>query len=186
MLVSVAFVARQAPDGCSAAPHPSRLDADGQPTGEPALVLGRASPAVALVADELLVFGGEARGETVADACSADLSDLQARSPQPRRAQLCVVGGMWLFNEGRKAGRSSCHQSLLPRCIVQPTCRGILVTRSTCGLAGRQLAGLPGARSVACTPQGRRVGDQRLARRDVWRRGRPGGHPGRQRRARRA
>jgi hypothetical protein len=60
--------------------HPlffTRLDADGQPVGEPAAVLARQAAAVAVVADELLVLGGEARGELVGEPCSADLGDAQ-------------------------------------------------------------------------------------------------------------
>lgn len=54
-----------------------RLDADGRPAGEPAPPTARASPALAMLASELLVLGGEGKDGLVSEPCTADLADSQ-------------------------------------------------------------------------------------------------------------
>ncbi|KAI8464229.1 MAG: flagellar alpha dynein [Monoraphidium minutum] len=80
-----------------------RLDAEGQPAGEPAPAAGRVGAAVAMVADELLVLGGEAGGDLAADAASADLGDRQVANwqafqlrgevPAPRKGAAAAASG---------------------------------------------------------------------------------------------
>jgi hypothetical protein len=58
----------------------NRLDDAGCPTDDSKPLTPRQSPAVAVIGDELLVFGGEARGELLGEPCSVDLGDGQVRS----------------------------------------------------------------------------------------------------------